>query len=186
MKTRPKTESNSADFKNYAGVCCWPYIGWICRPATRKAAAEVAKFDDLRLCNAERSAGIELCSMGPNRPGYHDKWISHEAMKREISSRHLNCVKLSSAIVAPERNPEFNPIQKQVRASAVCRIAAQRSLFVAPDAVEAMCLRDAGASPAKCTNDLRKFNDEAQKLTGAARAEYIELSNGFRMGCNQS
>lgn len=42
------------------------------------------------------------------------------------------------------------------------------------------------SSLAKRTSDLSKFNDEAQKLTGATRAEYIEISNGFRMGCNQN
>lgn len=40
------------------------------------------------------------------------------------------------------------------------------------------------ATPAKCSTDKARFNSEANTLKGEARAEYIEIGNAFRVGCN--
>lgn len=148
---------------------------------TALAAAEVAKYDDLRLCKTEYSASTELASMGPNRPEYHSKWIFHKATEQEIASRHLNCYKLRSAIAAAA--PELSTRQKQARVSAVCNAYAQRSQFADPPVIIKMCQRGYQATPSKCSSAQIKYNSEAQKFTGAARAEYIEIGNAFRAGC---
>ncbi|EKN5109515.1 hypothetical protein [Yersinia rochesterensis] len=149
---------------------------------TALATAEVAKYDDLRLCNTEYSAATELGGMGPNRPEYHGKWIFHKATEQEIASRHLNCYKVRSTIAAAA--PELSTRQKQARVSAVCNAYTQRSQFADPSVIVNMCQRGYQATPSKCSSDQIKFNSEVQKLTGAARAEYIEIGNAFRAGCN--
>ncbi len=60
----------------------------------------------------------------------------------------------------------------------------QRSQFADPSVIVNMCQRGYQATPSKCSSDQIKFNSEVQKLTGAARAEYIEIGNAFRAGCN--
>ncbi|MGT6543634.1 hypothetical protein ACRW1C_24320 [Escherichia coli] len=74
--------------------------------------------------------------------------------------------------------------QKQARATAVCEGYAQRTQFANPSVAYSMCLKGAQSTPEKCTRDNTHFSSEATKLTGASRAEYTEIGNAFRIGCN--
>ena len=149
------------------------------------AAADAKRLADLPLCNAEHDLSNQLGAMRADATGYNDPWVRREAMKQEIRARGLNCYKIRSDNAAPAKPAKpLSPRQKQARASAVCNATAQRTRFADPGAAYEMCVRRYKASAAKCEANQASFNTQAQGLSGAARAEYIELASSFRAGCN--
>jgi len=51
-----------------------------------------------------------------------------------------------------------------------------------------MCLNGANESMqgrnSVCENKIKQFSEQADALSGMERAEYIEIAQAYRMGCN--
>ncbi|AXY34746.1 hypothetical protein [Yersinia pseudotuberculosis] len=106
-------------------------------------------------------------------------------LKQRIAARDLDCSKpktKNTQTVAPVE--ELNPRQEQARVSATCSAIAQRSQFADPNVAYEMCGRGYKATSKKCSHDIAGFTEQSQQLTGAARAEYLEIGSAFRVGCN--
>lgn len=104
-------------------------------------------------------------------------------LKQRIAARSLDCSKpKKTQMVAPAE--ELSPRQEQARVSATCSAIAQRSKFADPNVVYEMCVRGYKATSKKCSHDIAGFTEQSQQLTGAARAEYLEIGSAFRVGCN--
>ncbi|MGM1187005.1 MULTISPECIES: hypothetical protein [Serratia] len=78
--------------------------------------------------------------------------------------------------------------QMQMRVSATCSAYANASRIANPDVVYEMCLNGARDSIQKnssiCEKKKEKFNVQADKLHGMERAEYTEIAQAYRTGCN--
>lgn len=87
-------------------------------------------------------------------------------------------------------NPSMaiTPSQMQMRVSATCNSYASASRIANPDVVYEMCLNGAKESMqgrnAVCERKIKQFNEQADTLNGMGRAEYIEISQAYRRGCN--
>ena len=145
-------------------------------------AAEVAKYSDMQLCQAADALQPGLNVNPASHPEYNDNLRRAKALDAAARARNLNCYKLKNATVKP--NQPLTASQKQARASATCAGYARRAQFAVPSVLQAMCMKGAQGTPAKCVTDKARLNIEADKLKGAARAEYIEIGNAFRVGCN--
>lgn len=158
--------------------------GCASQPLATSAAspvADVAQFDNLRLCKASADM-MPLMAVNPSsHPEYRDNWLKNQALDKEIARRKLNCSRVRAASVAPV---PISPRQKQIRLSAVCNDMAAHSQFANPAVVVQMCQQAARYTPARCKQDLAGFTRESRTLTGIMRAEYIEIQNAVRAGCN--
>ncbi|EBO2473174.1 hypothetical protein NFY21_000313 [Salmonella enterica] len=78
--------------------------------------------------------------------------------------------------------------QMQMRATATCDSYASMSRIASPGVVYEVCLNGAKESMqgrnSACESKIRQFNKQADTLHGMERAEYIEISQAYRMGCN--
>lgn len=156
-------------------------------PQSDKAAveaAEIAGYSDVQLCQASEALQPSLNVNPSSHPEYNDNLRRSKALEAAERSRNLNCYKLENATVKPTQ--PLTVRQKQARASAACAGYALRAQFADPSVLQAMCMKGSQATPAKCSTDKAHFNREANTLKGAARAEYIEIGNAFRVGCNLS
>lgn len=145
-------------------------------------AAEMTRYSNLQLCQAADALVPSLNVNPASHPEFNENLRRSKVLQAEISSRNVNCYKLKA-----ENSKPTTPLtsrQKQARASAVCRDNAYRSQFADPSVLLEMCTKGFQSPQKSCTKNTASFNLEAQKLTGVARAEYIEISNAFRMGCN--
>ncbi|WP_370621709.1 hypothetical protein NMD10_27710 (plasmid) [Citrobacter portucalensis] len=145
-------------------------------------AAEIAKYSDVQLCQAADALQPSLNVNPASHPEYNENLRRSKALDAATRARNLNCYKLKNATVKPTQ--PLTARQKQARASATCAGYAQRAQFADPSVLQAMCMKGSQATPAKCSTDKARFNSEASTLKGAARAEYIEIGNAFRVGCN--
>lgn len=147
-------------------------------------AAKLAQYTDSQLCQAEDN--IEpLLNLNPSsHPEFNENYRRAQAIKKVIASRNLSCyhLKMEKAEQATPARP-LSPRQKQARASAVCQAYTQRTRFADPTVTFQMCGKGFQSTSAKCKEDLASFERESQKLRGAARAEYVEISSAFRAGC---
>ena len=145
-------------------------------------AAEIARYSDQQLCQASDAIQPSLNVNPSSHPEYNDNLSRSKALEAAARSRNLSCYKLKAA-----NSKAIKPMtarQKQARATAVCEGYAQRTQFANPSVAYSMCLKGAQSPPEKCTRDNTHFSSEATKLTGASRAEYTEIGNAFRIGCN--
>jgi|GEM_PF-1321100 len=78
--------------------------------------------------------------------------------------------------------------QMQMRVSAVCNSYSSTTRIANPDVIYAMCLNGANESMqgrnSVCENKIKQFSEQADALSGMERAEYIEIAQAYRMGCN--
>lgn len=146
--------------------------------------ADVAQFDNLRLCQASADM-MPLMAVNPSsHPEYKKNWLKNQALDKEIARRKLNCSRVRAASVAHAAPVPLSPRQKQIRLSAVCNDTAARSQFANPAAIVEACQQAARHTPARCKQDLASFTRKSRTLTGIVRAEYIEIQNAVRTGCN--
>lgn len=75
-----------------------------------------------------------------------------------------------------------------LRINATCNAYANMSRIASPDVVYEMCLNGAKESmqgrDSVCESKIRQFSEQADTLDGMGRAEYIEIAQAYRMGCN--
>ena len=75
--------------------------------------------------------------------------------------------------------------QMQMRATATCDSYASMSRIASPGVVYEVCLNGAKESMqgrnSACESKIRQFNKQADTLHGMERAEYIEISQAYRM-----
>lgn len=95
-----------------------------------------------------------------------------------ISMAGLLFANQSMAITSP---------QMQMRVSATCGSYANLSRIANPDVVYEMCLngaKDSMHGRSVCERKIRQFSEQAQTLHGMGRAEYNEIAQAYRIGCN--
>ncbi|MEY1579898.1 MULTISPECIES: hypothetical protein [Morganellaceae] len=159
----------------------------IVKPSPDKAlieAMEIAKYNDLQLCKITDSFYITKLNVNPSsHPEYNDNLRHFKILQSVISARGLNCYKIKDEAKAKQSAP-LNTREKEMRVSSVCQIHARRSQFADPNVLLEMCVMGYRSTQEKCTSNITKFNNEAQKMAGNTRAEYIEIGSAFRMGCN--
>ncbi|HFV9214643.1 TPA: hypothetical protein ACIAHZ_004017 [Enterobacter roggenkampii] len=143
---------------------------------------DLTKYSAAQLCSESDAIQPSLSVNPSSHPEYNDNLRRSKALDKEISARGLNCYKLKEASAGTVAL--LSPGQAQARVSAVCSSKAQRAQFADSSVLLDMCKRGYLATSAKCSADTARFTSEAQKLTGAARAEYVEIGNAFRTGCN--
>ena len=144
---------------------------------------EIAKFSDLQLCQAADSLQPSLNVNPASHPEYKENLRRSKALQGAIAARNINCYKLKATYVNPK---PLSPRQKRERASIVCSNNAQRSQFADPSVILEMCAKGYQSTSEQCSRDITRFDGEAQKLSGTAKAEYVEIGNAFRIGCNQN
>ncbi|WP_444655421.1 hypothetical protein [Citrobacter portucalensis] len=74
--------------------------------------------------------------------------------------------------------------QIQMRASAMCGSYADRARIASPDVVYNICLTGFRDSSATCNKKQKQFSEQASNLNGMNRAEYMEIAQAYRIGCN--
>lgn len=146
-------------------------------------AEEIAQYSNLQLCREADSLQQSLNVNPASHPEYNRNWHRSKALQRAIATRKVNCYKLKSE--KDKLTHPLSPRQKLARVSFVCHYYAQNSQFADPNVLLAMCAQGYQSTPEKCTRDAVIFDKESQKLTGVARAEFIEIGVAFSMGCNQ-
>jgi len=127
----------------------------------------------------EKSGGVATMQ----REDFDVFYAQQTYLKQRISARGLDCSKPKKMQMVATAT-KLSPRQEQARASATCSTIAQRSQFADPNVVYEMCGRGYKATSKKCSHDTAEFTEQSQQLTGAARAEYLEIGRAFRVGCN--
>ncbi|HGG8833589.1 TPA: hypothetical protein ACJJXA_004603 [Enterobacter kobei] len=142
---------------------------------------------DDELCQALATVNSNTAKSGGTatmqREDFDVYYAQQSYLKERISARGLDCSKPKNtqAVTTAE---ELSPRRVQASVSAVCDATAQRSKFADPNVVYEMCRRGYKSTLKMCSHDIAGFTEQSQKLTGSARAEYIEIGSAFRIGCN--
>ncbi|HCE8954268.1 TPA: hypothetical protein ACJI8J_002001 [Kluyvera georgiana] len=78
--------------------------------------------------------------------------------------------------------------QMQMRISATCDSYANFARIADSDVIYGACITGAKDSMQRrnstCEKKIKKFNEQAETLIGMKRAEYIEVAQAYRTGCN--
>lgn len=94
----------------------------------------------------------------------------------------------ASGLLFSNSSMAITPSQMQMRVSATCNSYASASQIADPNVVYEMCLNGAKESMqgrnSVCERKIRQFREQADTLDGMGRAEYIEIAQAYRMGCN--
>ncbi|MEY1522740.1 hypothetical protein [Providencia huaxiensis] len=155
-------------------------------PSKSNESIEITKYNDLQICQVTDAFFMKKINVNPSSyPTYNDDLRYFKLLKNEISRRNINCYKIKDEAISKQALP-LSSRQKAMRASAVCRNYAQRSRFTEPTVLFEMCVMGYKSTKEQCTKNISKFNRENEKLTGGTRAEYTEIGNAFRMGCNMN
>lgn len=146
----------------------------------------ITKYNDLELCQVTDSFFMNKLNVNPaSHPNYNNDLRYHALLENEISVRNINCYQIKNK-VKPKNVEQLSPQQKRKQALLICQGYVQSTRYANPSVIFEMCIRGYKATKTRCDNDLARFNSEETKLTGAARAEYIEIGVAFRMGCNMN
>lgn len=66
----------------------------------------------------------------------------------------------------------------------MCGSYADRARIASPDVVYNICLTGFRDSSATCNKKQKQFSEQASNLNGMNRAEYMEIAQAYRIGCN--
>lgn len=97
---------------------------------------------------------------------------------KKLTALTFLCVLFSHQSVAG------NASQMQMRVSATCDSYANVARIANPDAVYNVCLMGFKDSSATCNKKQKQFSEQTDNLSGMDRAEYIEIAQAYRTGCN--
>lgn len=93
-----------------------------------------------------------------------------------------------SGVLLMSQASAITPSQLHVRVNAICNSHASMSRIANPDVVFEMCLNGAGESMrgqnSTCKRKIKQFSEQSDSLHGMGRAEYIEIAQAYRAGCN--
>lgn len=92
----------------------------------------------------------------------------------------------TTCLTFPALATAANPAMQRINTT--CNAYANMSRIASPDVVYEMCLNGAKESMqgqnSVCESKIRQFREQADTLDGMGRAEYIEIAQAYRMGCN--
>lgn len=153
-------------------------------PSADAMLTVITKYNDLKLCQVTNSFFMEKLNVNPaSHPNYNNDLRYYSLLENEISVRNINCHQIKNN-AKPQSVVQLSPQQKRKQVLSICKNYVQIARYANPSVLFEMCIKGHQSTKEKCVSDLTKFNAEEKKLTGIARAEYIEVGTAFRTGCN--